>query len=79
MRNTPGVGSAWEGKGAMQGPRRQHSGQKQLSQWALEHLVDVSVRQWLKGFRPFDLHGAPLTLRPDLAIPADLLHVVIEL
>src|SRR5262245_23559453 len=63
----------------MKGPRRKRRGEDQLSQWTLEHLVDVGIRQGLKGFRPLALHDAPLTLRPYLTIPTDLLHVIVEL
>src|ERR1700736_1402080 len=45
----------------------------------LEDLVDIGVGERLQCFGPFALDLTPCRLRPHPAIPADLLHVVVEL
>src|ERR1051326_6579782 len=49
------------------------------AKWSLKDLVYVGVRQRIQGFRPLTRYTPPLALRPHSAIPANLLHVVVEL
>src|SRR5271166_294676 len=49
------------------------------TQRALKDLVDVSVRQRLQCLRPLTVDAAPLGGWANSAIPADLLHVIVEL
>src|SRR6516165_6002843 len=50
-----------------------------LPEWALEDLVDICVRERLQRLGPVARDLAAHRLRPDPAVPPDLLHVVIEL
>src|SRR6516162_1631666 len=50
-----------------------------LPKRALEDLVDIGVRQRLQRFGPIAVDRPALGCRTDAAVPADLLHVVIEL
>src|SRR5258707_5442997 len=49
------------------------------AQGALEHLIDISVGQWLQRLGPGRLDPPPRASAPYPAVPADLLHVIIEL
>src|SRR3984893_12710107 len=46
---------------------------------ALEDLVDIGVGERLQRLGPVALDLAAFRLRPDPAVPADLLHVIVEL
>src|SRR5437867_8393976 len=61
------------------GPSPRPRRRPRLPEWALEHLVDVRVGDGLDRLGPGAVHDAPLRGGPRLAVPADLLHVVVEL
>ena len=46
---------------------------------SLKDLVYVGVRQRLQSLRPLRCHTPPLALRTHLTVPANLLHVVVQL
>src|SRR5262245_63049418 len=50
-----------------------------LAEWPLQGLVGVGVGRGLERLRPLRLRAATLRRRPWPAVPADLLHGVIEL
>src|SRR5580693_5733256 len=50
-----------------------------LAERALEYLVDVSVGERFQSRRPLAVDAPPLASGAHPAVPADLLHVVIEL
>ena len=50
-----------------------------LAQWALEDLVDVGVGQGFQGLGPLAVLLASHLLGAGLALPAQLLHVVVNL
>src|SRR4051812_9133799 len=51
----------------------------QSAQRALEYLIDVSVGERLQRLGPCAFDAAPLGRRAHPAVPADLLHIIIEL
>src|SRR6266478_4616952 len=72
------LGTGPQGRFARNGSSKK-SRQNGLAEWALEDLVDIGVGERLQRCGPFARDLASRRLRPNPPIPADLLHVVIEL